>query len=138
MVLKKDYPWGITENRFHPLVIIAGDPCIGNDVYIGAFSEVNAKDVSVIIGDGCDIASFVAINSADSHKKCIGKAEDIDRKDIYIGDHVFIGSHSVIKGGSIIGHHSVIAAGTIVEDGFIPPYSLIYGNPMRVKAGYYL
>ena len=44
---------------------------------------------------------------------------------------------SVIKGGAHIGHHSVVAAGTIVDSGVIPPYSLIYGNPMKIKEGYY-
>jgi acetyltransferase-like isoleucine patch superfamily enzyme len=43
----------------------------------------------------------------------------------------------MIKGGARIGHHSVIGAGTIVGPGDIPPYSLVVGNPMVVKAGYY-
>jgi acetyltransferase-like isoleucine patch superfamily enzyme len=124
-------------NRFHPLVWINGEPDIGEDVFIGAMSEVNAKGAKVTIGEGCDIASFVAINCADSHKRCIGISDEIDRRDIIIEDHVFIGSHSVVKGGAHIGHHSVIAAGTIVDAGVIPPYSLIIGNPMKVKAGYY-
>lgn len=125
------------ENAFHPLVWIHGQPSIGKGVYIGGFSEVNAQGSSVTIGDGCDIASFVAINVADSHKKCLGLSADVERHPIVIGDHVFIGSHSVVKGGARIGHHSVVAAGTIVEGVEIPPFSLVVGNPMVVKAGYY-
>jgi acetyltransferase-like isoleucine patch superfamily enzyme len=125
-------------NRFHPLVWIVGEPDIGEGVYIGGLSEVNAKGASVKIGDHCDIASFVTINCADSHKKCIGLSTEVDRKDILIEDHVFIGSHSVIKGGARIGHHSVVAAGTIVSAGYIPPYSLVLGNPAVVKPGHYL
>jgi carbonic anhydrase/acetyltransferase-like protein (isoleucine patch superfamily) len=128
---------GMKENRFHPFVWIVGDPQIGEGVYIGGFSEVNAKDVKVVIGDFCDIASFVSINSADSHRLCIGQSTAVHRADITIEDHVFIGSHSVVKGGARIGHHSVVAAGTIVGPGEIPPYSLVAGNPMTVKAGYY-
>lgn len=128
---------GMRENRFHPFVWIVGEPQIGEGVYIGGFSEVNAKDAQVVIGDFCDIASFVTINCADSHKLCIGLSTSIERGDIWIGDHVFIGSHSVVKGGARIGHHSVIGAGTIVGPGEIPPYSLVVGNPMVVKAGYY-
>jgi acetyltransferase-like isoleucine patch superfamily enzyme len=129
---------GFKENRFHPTVWIVGDPIIGKNVYIGGMSEVNAKDTNIIIGDNCDIASFVTINSADSHKKCIGLSDDIERKNIVISNNVFIGSHSVIKGGAFIGHHSVIAAGTIVDGSDkIPPYSLVMGNPMKVKVGYY-
>lgn len=125
------------ENPFHPLVWIHGQPEIGRDVYIGGFSEVNAQGSRVTIGEGCDIASFVAINVADSHRKCLGLAAEVERRPIVIEDHVFIGSHSVIKGGAHIGHHSVVAAGTVVEPGAIPPYSLVVGNPMRVKEGYY-
>jgi len=124
-------------NRFHPLVWINGEPDIGKDVYIGGMSEVNANGAIVRIGDYCDIASFVAINCADSHKKCLGLSNHNDCQPITIEHHVFIGSHSVIKGGAHIGHHSVIAAGTIVEAQKIPPYSLVIGNPMKVKANYY-
>ena len=126
------------ENRFHPLVWIVGEPDIGENVYIGGFSEVNAVGARVRIGAHCDIASFVSINCADSHKRCIGLMAETERADITIEDHVFIGSHSFIKGGVHIGHHSVVAAGTIVERGVVPPYSLVAGNPVRVKPGYYL
>jgi acetyltransferase-like isoleucine patch superfamily enzyme len=125
------------ENRFHPLVWIHGEPQIGRDVFIGAMSEINAAGARLTIGDSCDIASFVAINVADSHKRCIGLSDRIDRRDIVIEDHVFIGSHCFVKGGARIGHHSVVAAGTIVEGVAIPPYSLVSGNPMRVRAGYF-
>ena len=124
-------------NPFHPLVWIVGDPIIGEGVYIGGFSEVNAQGARVQIGDSCDIASFVTINCADSHKKCIGLCKDNERADILIEDHVFIGSHSVIKGGVQIGHHSVVAAGSVVGKIVAPPYSLIAGNPAVVRAGYY-
>ena len=125
-------------NRFHPLVWINGEPEIGSGTCIGGFSEVYAKNAIVSIGCDCDIASFVAINVADSHMRCIGLSEKNNCADIVIGDCVFIGSHSVILGGATIGHHSVIAAGTVVRGGVIPPYSLVVGNPMVVKPGYYL
>jgi acetyltransferase-like isoleucine patch superfamily enzyme len=129
---------GFQRNRFHPLVWVVGEPEIGEGVYIGGFSEVNARDARVVIGAGCDIASFVSINCADSHGKCIGLMQDVVRRDIFIGEQVFIGSHSVIKGGAHIGHHTVVAAGTIVDQCEIPPYSLVCGNPMVCKVGYYL
>lgn len=124
-------------NPYHPFVWINGNPQIGKDVTIGGFSEINAKNTTVIIGDNCDIASFVAINSADSHKKCIGLSNEINRKDITIGRNVFIGSHCVIKGDANIGDYCVIGAGTIVDNINITPYSLVVGNPMVVKKGYY-
>jgi acetyltransferase-like isoleucine patch superfamily enzyme len=125
------------DNPYHPLVWINGDPVIGGGTYIGGFSEVNAKGAKVRIGRDCDIASFVAINVADSHRRCIGLADHNDLRDIEIGDAVFIGSHSVILGGAVIGHHSVIGAGTVVRAGVIPPFSLVLGNPMTLLPGHY-
>jgi acetyltransferase-like isoleucine patch superfamily enzyme len=127
----------LRENPFHPLVFVNGSPKIGKNVYVGLFSEINAKGAEVAIGDNCDIASFVSINVADSHKKCIGLKKEDERKPITIENNTFVGSHSFVKGGAHIGHHSVVAAGTIVEGVEIPPYSLIYGNPMKVKKNCY-
>jgi len=125
------------KNPFHPLVWIVGEPKIGKNVYIGGLSEIQANGINVTIGDNCDIASFVSINGADSHKKCLGLSNEIDRKDIVLENNVFVGSHCVIKGGAHIGHHSVIAAGTVVEGVKIEPFSLVIGNPMIIKNGYY-
>ena len=128
----------IPANKFHPLVYIGGNPEIGKNVYIGLFSEINAKGAKVIIGDNCDIASFVSINAADSHKKCIGIAKKIERKNIIIEHNVFIGSHCFIGGNVHIGRHSVVGAGTIITKPCkIPPYSLVIGNPFVIKKGYY-
>jgi acetyltransferase-like isoleucine patch superfamily enzyme len=119
------------DNPYHPLVWINGDPVIGERTYIGGFSEINAKGARVVIGCGCDIASFVAINVADSHRRCIGLTENSNIKDICIGNHVFIGSHSVILGGADIGHHSVIGAGSVVRGCVIPPFSLVLGDVVK-------
>lgn len=128
----------LRKNRFHPLVFVNGDPQIGKNVYIGLFSEVNARGGVVKIGDNCDIASFVSINIADSHKKCIGIKEEIERGAIILEENVFIGSHSFLGGKIEIGNNSVIAAGSIVINcGKVPPYSLIKGNPAVVYEGYY-
>lgn len=125
-------------NPFHPLVYIGGEPEFGQNVYIGMFSEVNAKGARIKIGDNCDIASFVSLNVADSHKRTVGLAPEIKRKDIVLEDNVFIGSHCFIGGGVSIGHHSVVAAGTVItKPCVIPPYSLVVGNPFAVKEGYY-
>jgi len=128
----------VPENRFHPLVFINGLPKIGKNVCIGFFSEVNAKNATVTIGDNCDIASFVAINAADSHKRCLEKLDYIERGEITLERNVFVGSHSFIGGGVYLGHHTVVAAGTIIAKPVkVPPYSLVIGNPFVVKEGYF-
>jgi len=131
---------GLKKNPFHPLVFINGPECveIADDVYIGYLSEINARGSKVIIKKGCDIASFVDINVADSHKMSVGLSDKIERGPITLDENVFVGSHSFIGGGTHIGHHSVVAAGTIlIKGGEIPPYSLIKGNPSVVYPGYY-
>jgi acetyltransferase-like isoleucine patch superfamily enzyme len=128
----------VPKNQFHPLVFINGKPKIGKNVYIGFFSEVNAKGAEVEIGNNCDIASFVSINVADSHKKVIGLSKDIERNNIILENNVFVGSHSFIGRGVYIGHHSVVGAGTIIAKPCkIPPYSLVVGNPPIIKEGCY-
>jgi acetyltransferase-like isoleucine patch superfamily enzyme len=122
---------GNKDNPYHPLVWINGEPEIGAGTYIGGFSEVNAKGARVRIGKDCDIASFVAINVADSHKRCIGLLDVNVCADITIGDCVCIGSHCAILGGAVIGHHSVVGAGTIVRAAVIPPFSLVVGAEVR-------
>lgn len=125
------------ENSYHPLVWINGSPEIGAGTYIGGLSEVNAKGAHVRIGAHCDIASFVAINVSDTHKRTIGLAEEADLKDIEIGAFVFIGSHSIILGGASIGHHTVVGANTVVRKCKVPPFSLVVGSPAIIKPGYY-
>lgn len=128
----------IPSNRFHPLVYIGGEPEIGRNVCIGMFSEVNAKGAKVKIGDNCDIASFVSINAADSHRKALDMAPEIERGDITLENNVFVGSHCFVGKGVHIDHHSVVAAGTIINKPCkIPPHSLVIGNPFTVKEGYY-
>lgn len=129
----------LRDNPYHPLVFILGSPKIGKNVSIGLFSEINANRSTIKIGKNCDIASFVSINVADSHKKCIGKSKEVERKPIVLENNIFVGSHVFIGGGTHIGHHSVIAAGTVlVKAGYIPPYSLVTGNPAKIKKEYYL
>ena len=101
-------------------------------------TEIQASKAKISIGDNCDIASFVAINASDSHKKCLGLSKDVKRGEIIIEKNVFVGSHTVISGKIYIGHHSVIGAGTIlVGIHKISPYSLVVGNPPKIKKNYF-
>ena len=72
------------KNKYHPLVWINGKPKIGSNVYIGGFSEINAKGSKIQIGKDCDISSFVTINVADSHLKVLKKTKKIKKKFIQL------------------------------------------------------
>lgn len=118
---------------------IHGNVEIGEGVSICWPVDINATKSSIKIGNGADIAAFVVLNCADSSKRCIGLAEDIERAPIILGERVCVGTQTTILGGVEIGHHSIVAAHTVVRGPLVvPPYSLVIGNPAVVKAGRYL
>lgn len=118
-------------------VHIQGNVILGRLVDLSPPIEINGTGSLVTIGDQCDIAAGVQINVADSHLYCLGLSDEIDRRPIKIGAHVFIGANAVILGGCDIGHHSVIGAGLVLPKGsVIPPYSLVaLGYDKRLDIG---
>ena len=106
-------------------VQIHGNVDIGEGVSICEPADINGVDSMVRIGDGCDIAAFVTITCADSHRRCIGISTAIERRPVFIEDHVFIGQGATILGGCRIGHHSVIGAGVVLKSKIVPPYSRV-------------
>jgi acetyltransferase-like isoleucine patch superfamily enzyme len=119
-------------------VRIIGNVDIGEGVGICAPAEIMAKDSRIQIGAGCDIAAFVTITTADSSRRCRGVDAEVQRREIYIADHVFIGTGAVILGGTTIGHHSVIGAGVVLKGRIIPPYSRVTVAPPTIEPGFYL
>jgi acetyltransferase-like isoleucine patch superfamily enzyme len=120
-------------------VFMYGRINLGRDVSIGRGAEINAGksgQVTIDIGDGCDIASNVTITALDSHAQCIGLAGDISRKPVVLEDHVFVGQGATILGGSHVGHHSVIGAGAVVS-GEVPPYSRVRAPAPVIEPGFY-
>jgi len=120
-----------------PGVRIIGDVKIGEGVSIAAPAELMAKDSSITIGDGCDIAAFVVISTADSHARCIGLLDTVERLPIKIGARVFIGTHATILGGCDIGEGSVIGAGVVLKNEIIPPNSRVSVPKPVIEERYY-
>lgn len=126
---------GFPDNPYNPHAWILGSPKIGEDVWIGAFTLIDAKHAGVTIGKGCNISSGAQVISHSTVRRCVSerKHEAVDAKDVVIEDYCFIGTNAVILMGSHIGHHSVIGAGAVVsEHAKIPPYSLVTGVPGKV------
>lgn len=120
-----------------PGVRIIGYVNIGEDVSIAAPAEIMAKDSLITIGSGCDVAAFVTISTADSSRRCIGLSAEIERREIYIGPRVFIGTGAVILGGCDIGEGSVIGAGVVLKGAKIPPHSRVLSPLPTIQPGYY-
>lgn len=52
-------------------------------------------------------------------------------RDVHVGDHCFIGAHSIILPGVTIGDHCIVSAASVVARD-VPAASLAAGNPARV------
>jgi carbonic anhydrase/acetyltransferase-like protein (isoleucine patch superfamily) len=118
-------------------VRLIGNVVLGEGVSISAPADLMAKDSSIVIGDGCDIAAFVTISTADSHMRCLGLSDVIERREILIGNRVFIGTGAVILGGCEIGDGSVIGANVVLKGVKLPPDSRVTVGAMVVESGFY-
>lgn len=120
-------------NPYHPLAWIVGEPDIGDDVWIGAFTVIDGSG-GLSIGHGCDIAAGAHIYTHSTVARCLtDRARDIERAPTTIGRNVHIGANAVVLMGSEIGDFSAIGAGAVVREGTVaPPYSLLVGVPARV------
>lgn len=52
-------------------------------------------------------------------------------KTVEIGDHVWIGTNSMILDGVVVGEHAVVAAGAVVTKN-VPPFAIVGGVPARI------
>lgn len=89
----------------------------------GAYLEASK---SIIIGDDVVFGHDVEIRDSDGHS--IG--QKTQSSPIVIGNHVFVGSKSIVLKGVHIGDGAVIAAGSIVNKDVLP-HTMVGGNPAR-------
>ena len=119
-------------------------------ITIGENSQLNGVSVTayekVTIGRNCQIASATFIADTDFHpvnaeiRDLQVSGYEIDhkhvaKKEIMIGDNVWIGWGAIILKGVTIGDNAIIAAGSVVISD-IPANCLAAGNPATVKKNY--
>ena len=122
-------------NPYNPHAWVVGNPEIGDNVWIGAFTLIDGSG-GLKIGEGVNVSSGAQIVSHSSARRTLTERTypHVDRAPVEIGAHTFVGSNAVILMGSTIGHPSVVAAGAVVLEGSsFPPYSLIAGVPALRK-----
>ena len=103
-----------------------------------SFEEVgiagNETGSKVEIGPDCMFAYDIDLRTGDSHS--IVEAESGRRinpaKDVRIGEHVWIGAHSILLKGVEIPDNCVVAGGSVVTKAFDEPGVIIAGNPAKV------
>jgi acetyltransferase-like isoleucine patch superfamily enzyme len=113
-----------------------GDNSMLNGVSVTSYLKVN-------IGSNCQIASCTLITDTDFHpispevrfRESMGKKIDhnlVNKKEVNIGNNVWIGWGCIILKGVTIGNNSIIAAGSVVVKD-IPENVIAGGNPAVVK-----
>lgn len=124
---------GLPANPFNPHAWIVGEPEIGDDVWIGAFTVIDGSG-GLSIGFGCDISAGAQIYTHSTVERCVSdRARDIRRAASRLGRNVHVGANAVILMGVDIGDHSVVAAGAVVAEGTVAPaFSVLRGVPARV------
>jgi carbonic anhydrase/acetyltransferase-like protein (isoleucine patch superfamily) len=127
-------------NNHNPLSWIRGlekgNVTILEDAWIGPFTVIDGEYDTVHIGKGVNVSSGAQILTHDTVQRCITARayNQIDHKPTIIEDYVFIGTNAVILKGCIVGTRSVVAAGAVLkENTIVPPNSLVYGVPAKVK-----
>lgn len=120
-------------NPYNPHAWILGEPEIGDDVWIGAFTVIDGSG-GLTIGHGCDISAGAQIYSHSTVERAVSdRALPIRRQATRIGRNVHVGANAVVLMGADIGDHCVVAAGAVVTEGTVaPPYSVLRGVPARV------
>lgn len=106
---------------------------VGDHVNINLGCVLVAMD-GITIGDNTSIAEYVSIRDQihvtdPEHGVRSGKFE---AEAVTIGRNVWIGRGVYIGAGSTIGDNCIIAANSVVHGEF-PPFTLIGGNPARIK-----
>jgi len=124
---------------FHPMTEYGGAPQagrihLGDDVYIGGFSQIHAM-YPMEIGDGAVLSEHVFVSdTAHGLNPLAGPimAQPLESKGpVQIGRHVFIGFGASVLAGVTLGDHCVVGARSVVTRSF-PAYSMVAGSPARL------
>lgn len=115
---------------------IDGNTVIGDYTFIGQFTGItNAK-----IGRFCSIGTNVLIGPGHHNLENISTStcfydgdiyNELTKRNLIIGNDVWIGSYSIILRGIKIGDGAVIGAGSVVTKD-VPPYAIVAGVPAKI------
>jgi galactoside O-acetyltransferase len=106
---------------------------IGSGSYVGMNSMLNGYSAKLLIGCNVSIAQNVSImvDSGPNASELMQNVFPIIRKPVRIGNHVWIGSGSIIMPGVSLGDFCIVAANSYVNESF-GPYTIIGGNPAKI------
>lgn len=133
-------------SRISPATLIEHEDSLvlGENVAIGPFCFLEASG-GVVIGEGVQIASHVAIVTYSPHQsqRLLGPGYSAwplsagqqrpgwIAGPVHIGAYCFVGPHSLIEANTRIGRGSLVCAGSFVR-GEYPDFVILEGRPARV------
>ena len=131
----------LANSRIQIFNYLTGDKAkviIGNNCYFGFHLSILAGG-SIIIGNDVLIASNVLITSenhgTDPESSIPYMNQNLECKNVIIGDGCWIGEKVSILPGVTIGEKSIVGANSVVTKS-IPPFSIAAGIPARVIKKY--
>lgn len=112
----------------------------GNKIYIGEktalYGEVDLSAIEgtiIQIGRDCLFSSDIDFRTGDSHTILDSDNKRINpSKNIIIGNHVWIGTRSLVLKGSEISNNTIVGAGSLVNKRFDEPNVTIAGMPAQI------
>jgi len=107
---------------------------IGNDVYIGRYSNIHTSS-RIKIGENSVLSDYVYLSTMshgiDPSLGPIMKQKSYDKGPIVLGANVFLGFGVKILPNVTLGDWCIVGAGWVVTKSF-PEYSMIAGNPAKL------
>lgn len=129
--------------RISPLATVKGDVRIGKCTYVSSFADIRGIGSATRIGNYCSVARGVKIlSSGQVHgldsistfpfyliDRALDRAEFMShRRDVVIGNDVWIGVDAIILPGVRVGDGAVIGAGAVVTKD-VAPFQIVAGVP---------
>lgn len=111
---------------------------IGSDVTVNASIDrptiFNAVDNSkIIIGNNCLLSNSIELHTSDYHSIFDDNGNRVNyKKDIVIGNHVWIGLRCLILKGTVVEENCVIGANSVLVKHCKIKNSIIVGSPAKV------
>ncbi|MBI9107194.1 MAG: acyltransferase [Spirochaetales bacterium] len=107
--------------------LVLGEVRVGKNTWVGPYTVLDGSGGGLEIGDDCNISAGVHLYTHDTVNRVISGGP-IETAPVKIGNHVYIGPHTVIAKGVTIGNYVVIGANSLVNCN-LPDGVKAYGTP---------
>jgi acetyltransferase-like isoleucine patch superfamily enzyme len=111
--------------------LVLGDVTVGARTWIGPHTVLDGSG-GLTIGETCSISAGVQIYSHDSVAWALsGGRAAYERAPVVIGDHCYIGPHTIVTRGVTIGRRCLVGANSIVNKD-LPDNAIAFGSTCRI------